>query len=257
MDRSLPAPAPVRHRCIPPGPKYLRYLHQEQSISGICCSCSTAGTSPVPAPGAVHLRYLHREQKHLRYLRYCARSGTSLLSPVPAPGWKHLRHQHRGQSIAVTSTRSRVSPVPTQGEKHLRYLRYLHRGRGRPGLSGRGARPDRPRAKRTRRFLGVGEGEAPLKQEGEGLYFSPTGERRPRSSEPVLKVKSLRVPELAHLPGNNALPRAHLPLPSPGLGFRRGEGENPTRSSPPQISGGRPHGGDRERLEKQRRPGLK
>lgn len=73
-----------------------------------------------------------------------------------------------------------------------------------------------------------GPGEAPGAENLEGFLFQPhrgQRERRPRSSEPVLKVKWLRVPELVLLAGNNALLLAHLPLHCPGLGKGGGEAE--------------------------------
>lgn len=161
-----------------------------------------------------------------------------------------LRYLHRGRSIAGTCTGSGASPVPTP---RLEHLRYLHRDRSISGTctgtgtgrrAGRGA--ERPRGTagpvqgKVERPLPPphpesGPGETPMKKRGKGLYFSPTGgsgERRPRSSEPVLKVKSFRVPELVHRPGNNEVPLVHLPLPSPGLGFWKREGGKPNQIFP-------------------------
>lgn len=84
------------------------------------------------------------------------------------------------------------------------------------GSSAPTASPDGPGQDRAAPFWGDSK-------RGEGFYFGPAvgrGKTRPRRSEPVLKVKSLRVPAARPLLGNNA-----LPLPSPGLGFWGREGE--------------------------------
>lgn len=81
-----------------------------------------------------------------------------------------------------------------------------------------------------------------VKKGGEGFYF----DQETRRSEPVLKVKWVRIPEPVHLLGNNALPRAHLPLPPPGPGLEEGGGggvEAERLFFPSPISGAVPPAG--------------
>lgn len=80
-----------------------------------------------------------------------------------------------------------------------------------------------------------------VKKGGEGFYF----DQETRRSEPVLKVKWVRIPEPVHLLGNNALPRAHLPLPPPGPGLEEGGGGGRSRAAllPLPDIWGRPPGG--------------
>lgn len=197
----------------------------------------------------------------------CLGRGRILGQVSPGEMPKHLRYQHRGRNTAGTSTEG--TRLLGAAPEHLRRLHWEgntagttpgHHLRSLPGSAagprcGPGSRAGPCRAG-TERSVPVWPGRSPGDGEPGRVWFQPPRgqrERRPRRSEPVLKVKWLRAPELVLLAGNNALLLAHLPLHRPGS--EKGGGAR----AAPLLRGSRgavPRR-DRERLEKQRRPGLK
>lgn len=154
------------------------------------------------------------------------RCDPAALSLPPMP--EHRRYLHWERTIiAGTCTGTGASPVPaprpeygrylTPGPEHCRYLRYLHRDRGSPkapahGLSGRGARPVRSRAKRRAPFPPSSAGRSPDEAGGRWGLLQP---HRGQPGKAAPELRACFKSQIASDAGARPPPREQCAGPGP------------------------------------------
>lgn len=210
-------------------PKHLQYQHRCRNTAG-----TSTGAPSVPTPGMEHLR-------DLRYLR--RERSTAGTTP------EHLRCLRRERSTAENTPEHLRCPGPCPGARpaHVRAQ----------GLSGGGARPGRAGAQRSDLAPPrLAREKSRGRRIGKSFISAAPGAAGKAAPAPGACFKS----QMASGAGARPPPREQCTAPHPPPPARPGLGEGRGKARTGLLLLGSPGAvprRDRERLEKQRRPGLK